>query len=1456
MWLLCLLLSIGRTQSNKTLRFGLFVPPDLYYPSTATFCLHSSQDLEGYHRISVDLKTSSGSISLYTVQPDSPTWHCHSFQIPEPSSVTETVTISVQGQEAGGNQVEFSKKELTVRRKSIGTLIQTDKGKYNPGQKVLFRMVTIDQDLEVLNKTYSMVELQDPQKNRLAQWKDVRADSQIVELSYQLPPEAALGTYSIKTQDVSLPFGVDQYVLPKYEVNMEVPRSISILDKEVSMSVLGKYTYGEKVQGNVTFKMCQKKRPRYYWWRTMVENDKKEDLCYTESAKIDRSGKLQSMVNLSQFRLRDSDYARQLEVEASLEEEGTEVTISAPIVVISIQSQVTKLSFQNAKRYYQPGAPYRGKLVLESYDGKRLAGEKVHLSIPEKGGTTNETYVTDSAGEVSFQLSTSQWGKESVSLRATTDEEDEPYNSNTLSVRHGKAYLYLDDIYSVTKSSVHIRPVKSSAQPQEKVIVTVDYTIEDQEGENIEFFYLGLVNTGIVLGGQKTVKKADGLSGSFQFAVPVENLSPSGKLLVFTVSPSGGIAADTTEVQVPSYLRHKVSLTFSEEEVLPGSDVQLHLQANGGSMCALRAVDKSVILMNPAAELTESKIKNLVPPKRTYIYSQAPDYDYCNDRSRESNTVDSDTTNSWDRWGGWAYPEKKKDFQNIIQNIGIYLLSSWDIVAPTTCKWHSKTVIKDVMARKPSASRPAAKAPSVVMKSAASASPASINSDDDDDDGESSSKPRTLFLETWLWEMIEVSASGSAVFPATAPHTITEWSAQMFCAGPGGLGLSAPVSIKTFQPFFMDLTLPYSVKRGESFSLKGSVFNYMSQAMEISASLSPSDQFTSKSSGASRKFCLPGGAKETLTWDVTPTVIGQMNISVVANAVKGLNLCGEQNTVIPKKGVRDALIRSVLVVPEGNSVVKTHNSLIISDGGSVSEIVNFELPSSYVSGSEKAFVSVYGDIMGSSMSNIGNLLAMSYGCGEQNMALFAPNVFIIQYMKSSKQENSAVLQKGKDMLEKGYTRQLMYKLPDGSYSAFGSRDPEGSTWLTAFVMKTFSQAKNTVFIDDQVIKQGMDWLKAQQKPNGCFKTTGRLLNNGLKGGVDDEVSLTSYVVSALMESGTESSDPVVDRAMTCIKNESLDLASIYKLALKAYAFTLAEDEENRAAVMQKLDEKATKADGLLYWTQEAKSHSESYWSKPKSVDVEITGYLLLSYSSKKTPTEKERGNMAATVRWLTKQQNANGGFASTQDTVVALQALSKFASCVSSQIGAMTVDVTSENGFHHRFHLDNANRLVLHKKQLPKIPGKYNVTVSGNGTIIMQAVQTYNVLPDSKDDAFVLTVNPVCVKSDLLQIALEFWYTGKRQSTNMVFLEIKMLSGFVPQKASVDELKKNPLVKRVELEDDSVSIYVEEVTSEPQTLVLQAERTVLVSDLKPSIIKIYDYYITEEEKTVSYLINC
>ncbi|XP_064232810.1 pregnancy zone protein-like [Aotus nancymaae] len=134
----------------------------------------------------------------------------------------------------------------------------------------------------------------------------------------------------------------------------------------------------------------------------------------------------------------------------------------------------------------------------------------------------------------------------------------------------------------------------------------------------------------------------------------------------------------------------------------------------------------------------------------------------------------------------------------------------------------------------------------------------------------------------------------------------------------------------------------------------------------------------------------------------------------------------------------------------------------------------------------------------------------------------------------------------------------------------------------------------------------------------------------------------------------------------------------------------------------------------------------------------MASYVLLAYVTvQPAPSSEDLSVASRIVKWITKQQNPHGGFSSTQDTVVALQALSKYGTATfanSEKAALVTVKGYFREVFSKDFQVDDANCLLLQKIQLPKVPGEYTTTVSGSGCVYLQTSLRYNILPKKKDN--------------------------------------------------------------------------------------------------------------------------
>ena len=118
----------------------------------------------------------------------------------------------------------------------------------------------------------------------------------------------------------------------------------------------------------------------------------------------------------------------------------------------------------------------------------------------------------------------------------------------------------------------------------------------------------------------------------------------------------------------------------------------------------------------------------------------------------------------------------------------------------------------------------------------------------------------------------------------------------------------------------------------------------------------------------------------------------------------------------------------------------------------------------------------------------------------------------------------------------------------------------------------------------------------------------------------------------------------------------------------------------------------------------------------------MTAYMIQSLVLWRRETEA-----LESVKWLGRQRNSRGGFVSTQDTVVALQALSMY----SQRVTTIPLDMTVRVNLLNRptspmqlgvFRMEETNKLLLHKQKVEKLPSNLTVETLGSGCALVQTV--------------------------------------------------------------------------------------------------------------------------------------
>lgn len=410
------------------------------------------------------------------------------------------------------------------------------------------------------------------------------------------------------------------------------------------------------------------------------------------------------------------------------------------------------------------------------------------------------------------------------------------------------------------------------------------------------------------------------------------------------------------------------------------------------------------------------------------------------------------------------------------------------------------------------------------------------------------------------------------------------------------------------------------------------------------------------------------------------------------------------------------------------------------------------------------------------------------------MLNFVPNIVVLDYLTSVSKLTSEIEEKAKGYLESGYQRELGYKHSDGSYSAFGKSDGKGSTWLTAFVAKSFNQASKYIHIDQDIINQALSFLSKVQERDGSFPEVGRMLSNAMQGGASKGIALTAYTLITFLENEKHSRrySGTIEKAIEFILANIGNINDNYSLAIASYALQLAQNQE-KSSFLSKLDGKAATSEnenaGMKFWRRE----DDTKTNKPNSINIEMTAYALQAF------IEADRDVDALAIgKWLITQRNENGGFQSTQDTVVGLQALAKLATKIYTAQSNVAITLNSDASTTTTMNVNNDNALVLQKYELPSNARFFDVSATGSGLSLLQISYRYNVDDSLKLPRF--TLEPHIENSSNqeflhMSICTKFLADELTDRSNMAVMEVILPSGFTFDTDHLPELKKSQRVK-------------------------------------------------------------
>ncbi|KAF1442706.1 Alpha-2-macroglobulin-like protein 1, partial [Spheniscus demersus] len=538
--------------------------------------------------------------------------------------------------------------------------------------------------------------------------------------------------------------------------------------------------------------------------------------------------------------------------------------------------ETATVTSENTDEFYKPGIPYTGTMMLKGTNGSALKKKEFLLVVNARGETQRKTLLTDGSGRTSFELDTSGWNYK-VFLHG--EFKDDPP-----ALEHqGKKYLnyqsvtrYLCPFSSDSKRFLKIHRVEKKlpcGQPQQ---LRVGYVSDEKamgiELQSLDVVFLVLAKGTIASVLRKELPAEAGLRGSFSLELPIgPELAPIAKVLGYVVLPDGEMVADSTELKVAKCFPSKVSGGCWKQRALVGSWLRLKVQAAPGTLCAVYAMDQRMQSSGPKGKLNPSMMN-------TYPFEvEEPDLLHCWINGFRDAIAALPAINCFDVPGNsWRRCR----------------CSLWQREAPVSgIQPGSYSLVRRVMA---------------------------TNGPQD--------------LEEMCWHAASAGSAGqtqparsvhllppcregnSAEVPV--PDAVTKWEAGMFCTSLLGLGLAPAITLMTFKPFFMELVLPYAVVHYETFTLVATIINYLRQCLRLWVTLVESAELeVSAGTDGAYRGCVCADEERTFQWSRCPTSAsaGEVNVTVIAKALRSEKLCGSEMPMVPAQGRVDTETKLLMV---------------------------------------------------------------------------------------------------------------------------------------------------------------------------------------------------------------------------------------------------------------------------------------------------------------------------------------------------------------------------------------------------------------------------------------------------------------------------------------------------------------------------------------------------------------
>ncbi len=540
-------------------------------------------------------------------------------------------------------------------------------------------------------------------------------------------------------------------------------------------------------------------------------------------------------------------------------------------------------------------------------------------------------------------------------------------------------------------------------------------------------------------------------------------------------------------------------------------------------------------------------------------------------------------------------------------------------------------------------------------------------------------EPRKSFPDIAYWNPTVVTdVSGSAIVEVKLPDNLTTWTAianGVTAQTQVGKGTSDTIVTKDL---IVRPVLPRFVNVGDKVTLGAIVRNSTEQTQTVTVSIGATNGVTvNAATPLTRTMTISAGQSATVSWNVTVPNVPNVPISTTIT----LRARGA--------GVSDAVQLSLPIEPFGEKRVVANAGQ--TESAEMQFTVNVPNDATFATLKLNASPSLAAGLIDA----LEYLTGFPYGCVEQTMSRFLPDVIVKQTLDKLQIKNDELQTELPKQVEDGLTRLYAFQHGDGGWGWWEADDSQ--PYETAYVLYGLLQAKKAGYtVDENSIKRAVQYLKTP------------LIDT-------NDYNLKVYIAYVMAEAGQ--GDPALARALA--QADRQDKMSLYSRATLALLLKSVGEDAKAKEIVTDLEKKAAETAQHASWAESDSDLArwQYFSSNGRTTALVLRALLALDPSSPLIPK---------TVRYL--MLNRVGGYwRTTQETAQTIIALTDYLAQSGELNAAYSYEAFVDGSSVVKQSVSRENIAQQHSIALRVAPGNHEVRIvkRGEGRLYYASAMTY-----------------------------------------------------------------------------------------------------------------------------------